>query len=186
MNLQNRTKANTATLLTYILFITYLLGLCWIIVFKMNVPIAHKGHIQSVNFIPFKRPLILNGKVGVSEMIMNVLIFIPLGVYTGALYKRWHFIKQCLFFFLISSACEVSQYVLRIGYADITDIINNTAGGIIGLLMFRGIEKLSGSSIKAQKSINIVAATGTILIIALLLLLKINNLWIFRMHASHT
>jgi len=185
MHAQNRTNFYTATILTVTLFIIYMVGLCWIIIFKMNVPIAHKGHIQSVNFIPFKRPLILNGKVGVSEMIANVLIFIPLGVYMGVLYKRWHFIKQCLFFFLISLACEVSQYVLRVGYADITDIINNTAGGIVGLLIFKGIEKICRDSIKAQKCINIVAATGTVLFIVLLLLLKINNLWIFRMHTLH-
>ncbi|HEX9025071.1 MAG TPA: VanZ family protein, partial [Clostridium sp.] len=86
-------------------------------------------------------------------------------------------------FFLISLICEVLQYILNIGASDITDIINNTLGGLIGLMIFNRIEKALKNSIKAQKFINIIALTGTILIISILFLLKVNKLWIFRMGA---
>jgi glycopeptide antibiotics resistance protein len=73
---------------------------------------------------------------------------------------------------------EGFQFILKIGAFDITDIITNTLGGIIGLIIFGAIEKLFNNSVKAQKFINIIAATGTVLMILFLLLLKTNNLWI--------
>ena len=112
---------------------------------------------------------------------MNVVIFVPLGMYVGILFKRWITLKKLFLFFLISLICEVLQYILNIGASDITDIINNTLGGLIGLMIFNGIEKVFKNSVKSQKFINIIALTGTILMILILFLLKINKLWIFRM-----
>ena len=60
---------------------------------------------------------------------------------------------------------------MGVGASDITDIINNTLGGIIGLMIYKGIEKVFKNSVKAQKFINIIATIGTILMILLLLLL---------------
>ena len=71
---------------------------------------------------------------------------------------------------------EGLQFILRVGAFDITDIINNTLGGIIGLLIFEAIEKLFNNRVKSQKFITIIAAIGTLLMISLLLLLKLNML----------
>ena len=71
---------------------------------------------------------------------------------------------------------EVLQFILRIGAFDTTDIITNTLGGIIGLMIFGAIEKVFNNSVKTQKFINIIAAIGTVLMILLLLLLKMNML----------
>jgi glycopeptide antibiotics resistance protein len=65
---------------------------------------------------------------------------------------------------------------LRVGAFDITDIINNTLGGIIGFLIFKAIEKVFNNIVKAQKFINITAAIGTVLMILLLFLLKMDML----------
>lgn len=130
----------------------------------------------SVNFIPFSKPLILNGKVDFGEMILNAVIFVPSGIYAGVLFKRWAFGKNIFLFFSISLLCEGLQFILRIGAFDITDIITNTLGGIIGLIIFRAIEKAFKNTIRAQYFINIIAVIGTVLMISLLLLLKLNML----------
>lgn len=70
------------------------------------------------------------------------------------------------------------QFILRVGAFDITDTITNTLGGIIGLMIFKAIEKVFKNSVKALKFINVIAAIGTVLMILFLLLLKTNNLWI--------
>lgn len=176
-NMKNNNKTNK---LTNLLFIIYMMALFWIIVFKFNVPLPPLINMRSINLIPFSEPLILNGKIAFSEIIMNVVIFVPLGIYAGILFKRWIIGKKLLLFFLISLICEVFQFILNVGASDITDIINNTLGGIIGLIIYKGIEKVFKNSIKAQEFINIIATIGTILMILLLLLLMINNLWIFR------
>lgn len=171
---------NKTNKLTNVLFIIYLTALFWIIVFKFNVPFSYMGNTRSVNLIPFSESLIINGQLAFSEIIMNIVIFIPLGIYIGTLFKRWIIGKKLFLFFLISLICEGFQFILGVGASDITDIINNTLGGIIGLMIYEGIEKIFKNSVKAQKFINMMATIGTILMILLLLLLIITNLWIFR------
>jgi glycopeptide antibiotics resistance protein len=133
---------------------------------------------RSINLIPFREPLILNGKIDFGEMIMNVVIFVPLGIYAGILFERWNIGKKLFLFFLISLIIEGFQFILAIGVFDVTDIINNTLGGINGLMIYKGIEKVSKNRVKAQKFINILASIGTILMISFLFLLKTNKLWL--------
>jgi glycopeptide antibiotics resistance protein len=127
--------------------------------------------MRSVNLVPFNEPSVLS-----SENILNVVIFIPLGVYTGLLFHRWSFGKRLLFCFAVSLMVEGLQYILRIGAFDVTDIITNTVGGIIGLIVLTAIEKALNNRVKAHRLINVLAATGTVLMILLLALLKMNML----------
>ena len=169
------TKTNK---LTYVLFTIYLIALTWILLFKLGVHFSNMGNSRSINLIPFRELLILNGKIDFAEMIMNVVIFVPLGIYAGIVFKRWITAKKLFLFFLISLIIEGIQLILALGVFDITDIINNTLGGIIGLMIYEGIEKVFKNSGKAQKFINLLAAIGTFLMILFLFLLKTNHLWI--------
>ena len=175
MNLQkyrrnNRKNNNSTNKLTNVLFIIYLIALSWILLFKLGVQFSYMRN-RSVNLIPFS-----DGKNDVSEIILNVVIFVPLGIYAGVLFKRPTFGIKFFYFFLVSSIFEILQFILRVGAFDITDIITNTLGGIIGLMIFKAIEKLFKNEVKAQKFVNIIAAIGTVLMISLLLLLKMNKL----------
>jgi glycopeptide antibiotics resistance protein len=127
---------------------------------------------RDVNLIPF----FSKGKIDLSEIILNIIIFVPAGIYAGVLFKRRSFVKKLFFFFLVSLVFEALQFVLRIGAFDVTDIITNTIGGITGVIIFKAIEKLFNNSSKAQKFINIIAVIATVLMILLLILLKMNML----------
>ena len=159
-----------ANRLTTVLFIIYLLALCWILLLKVGVRFSYMEK-RSVNLIPFNDPSILT-----SENILNVVIFVPLGIYIEILFKRWNFARKLFSFFVVSSIVEGLQYVFGIGAADVTDIITNTFGGVIGLLIFRAIKKAFNSSVRAQKLVNAVAVGGTVLMVLLLVLLKMNML----------
>src|SRR5688500_10600738 len=161
---------NVANGLTTALFIIYLIALYWILLLKLGVRFSYMES-RRVNLIPFRESVILN-----SENILNVLIFVPLGIYAGILFERWILGKKLLFFFLLTLIVEGLQYILRVGAFDVTDIITNTSGALIGLMIFKGIEKAFDNNVKAQRFINKIAATGTILMILLLLLLKMNML----------
>jgi glycopeptide antibiotics resistance protein len=160
----------TANKLTNLLFVIFLVALLWILVFKLGVRFSYMGD-RKVNLIPFNEPLILTG-----ENILNVIIFVPLGIYAGVLFERWIFRNKLLFFFLLSLLVEGLQYTLRVGAFDVTDLFTNTLGGIIGLMIFKGLEKVFKNNSKAQKFINIIGVIGTVLMILLLLLLKLNML----------
>jgi glycopeptide antibiotics resistance protein len=173
---RNNSKVyNVTNRLTTVLFITYSIALCWILLFKLGARFSYMGS-RSINVIPFSEPLVINGKIDVGEIILNVVIFVPLGIYAGILFERWIFGKKLLFLFLISLLVEGLQFILAVGAFDITDIITNTLGGMIGLMTVKVIEKAFNNSVKAQKFINIIAAIGTVLLISFLVLLKMNML----------
>jgi glycopeptide antibiotics resistance protein len=177
MNLQK--NSTLASKLTFSLLIIYLAALFWIIVLKLNISFSYKG-TQNVNLIPFREPLLYNSRIDYNEIFLNILIFMPLGLYVGILFKKLTTAQKIFSFFMVSLFCEVCQFVLKIGAFDITDIINNTLGGIIGFMLFKGTEKIFNDTVKAQKLVNTIATIGTILIVSTLLYLKINKLLMFR------
>ena len=72
-------------------------------------------------------------------IVLNILLYIPLGYLLPFIFeklKAWQVV-------LIAAACstltEVAQYVFRIGYVEVDDILNNTLGCIIGLLIHQCI-----------------------------------------------
>lgn len=166
--------------LTFSLFLIYLVVLFWIIVLKMSVRFTYMGQQRSMNLIPYNQPLMLDGKADLGEIILNALVFLPMGVYVAILFKKWSVIKSILFFSLSSLVLESIQYITALGAFDITDIINNSLGGTFGLYLFKILEKLIGNSQKAQKIVNIVALLATTAFISLFLYLKVNKLLMFR------
>lgn len=166
----NPKVSSAANRLTTVLFLIYLIVVFWILLFKLGVRFSYMEK-RNVNLTPFREPLILS-----SENILNVVIFVPLGLYAGVLFEKWVFTGKLLFFFLVSLTVEGIQYVLRVGAFDVTDIITNTLGGIIGLMIFKVLEKTLDNNVKTQKLINIMAIIGTVFIILFLVLLKMNML----------
>lgn len=88
------------------------------------------------------------------ESILNILFFYPLGYLFGSLNidkinsRRWMIIPiSCALSFII----ELSQYIFKLGYAEVDDVIHNTLGCAIGLLMCILFEKLF-KIIQKQKS----------------------------------
>jgi glycopeptide antibiotics resistance protein len=174
-------NSNRSSRLTTTLFIIYLIAVCWIVVFKFNLSFPDHGNQRRFNPIPYYEPLRPNGQLDYGEIIMNVLFFVPLGIYVGALFGRWHFANKLLLFFLVSLLCETTQLIMHIGAFDITDLINNTLGGVMGLLLFMGMDKLLKNPVRTQHVVNLLGLSGSILLAAFVLLLKIFHLWIFRM-----
>lgn len=166
---------NSSDNLTLVLFIIYLIVLFWILLFKLGVKFAYM-ETRIVNLIPFRDFFLSNYRVNKVETILNIIIFIPFGVYISVLAKKWAWSYKLFFFFLISLMLEVLQYIFRIGAFDITDVITNVFGGVIGLLIFKAIEKLFNNIVKYQKFINIIALMGTVFMISFLVLLKLNML----------
>jgi glycopeptide antibiotics resistance protein len=155
---------------TKLLFVIYLVALCWILLFKLGVRFSYMAE-RRVNLVPFNGRAVLHG-----EAIMNVVIFVPFGIYAGVLFQRWTFGKKLFFFFGISLLFEALQFIFKIGAFDVTDIITNTIGGALGLILFQAIGKLFSNTVKTQYFINITGVTGTVLLILILVLLKLNLL----------
>ena len=171
-----RNMEDKVTKLTKLLFAIYLIALVWIILLKLSISFEGLGYMRKINLIPFNESLVLNNKIDFSEIILNAIIFIPLGIYLGILCTTWSVGRKISLFFLVSLLCEVFQYILGVGASDITDIINNAVGAIVGLLIYLGIVKIFEDQLKAQKFINVLAGIGTILMMGMLAVIVVSNM----------
>ena len=159
--------------LTRTLFAAYFLILVWILLFKMSFSLDELYKNRSINIIPFIGSVIVNGRIYINEIINNIVVFIPVGVYICMLKEDWSILKQISVGFFISLGIEVLQFVLAIGATDITDLIGNTLGGIIGIGVFYLFSKMFKN--KTNDIINILALIATILLIALISILVLAN-----------
>ena len=117
-----------------ILFVIYTAFLIWLVVFKLNFSISSIHSVRDINFIPFHYEDVEPGDVPILEALMNVVVFIPFGFLLSKTFDKLKFGTKALVVVLLSLSFEATQYILSIGASDITDIITNTIGGVIGLL----------------------------------------------------
>ena len=169
-------KNNRQRKLTIGLFIVYFLVLTWIILFKMNFSFEDLVSSRSVNLIPFGDSMIVNGRIDIKEIIYNMIVFIPFGIYVCMINDKWSVLKKILSIAGVSLSYEVLQFIFAIGAFDITDLIGNTFGGFIGILIYYFIGKLFKSNQKINKVLNIIALILTVLIVLFLTLLIVVNL----------
>ncbi len=70
------------------------------------------------------------------QNIMNVIVFLPLGLLLGCAVteNKWWKVMTSVFF--ISLSIEVLQFVFKRGYTELDDLIHNTLGCMIGFGLF--------------------------------------------------
>ena len=112
------------------LFATYLVLLVWTVLWKLDVPWV--GGDTMVKLVPFVRTAEAGPSAPV-EVVVNLALFVPFGVYLGLVAPARPWWKAGLVMAGASLALEVAQYVLAVGRSDTTDVIANTAGGLLGL-----------------------------------------------------
>ncbi|MEQ1761921.1 MAG: VanZ family protein [Pyrinomonadaceae bacterium] len=119
------------------LFAAYLLILLWVVLFKLSYDpfgVIRDFQTRSLNLIPF-------AYARNSEMVANLVAFIPFGVMLGVNFKELTFRYKIAVIFAFSLAVEIIQFALAIGVTDITDLIMNTLGGFIGLAAYGLVSK---------------------------------------------
>ena len=127
--------------ISHVIFVVYLILLCWLILFKLAVTVDMIPHLRGVNLIPFYYDK--GSPVHLREIIFNIIVFIPAGFYLAAmLYKRNIFLG-ILGIIGLSLLFEIIQYVYSIGASDITDLITNTLGGLCGMILFGALGKVT-------------------------------------------
>ena len=70
---------------------------------------------------------------------------------------------------------ETTQYVLAIGRSDITDVLTNTVGGLLGLIVYLMVARLIGNRIKANRLFSILAGIVSVVVIVLLSFILFTN-----------
>lgn len=170
------TKSKKRNTLTLMLFAIYLLALTWLILFKLQFSIAVMDEGRIINVIPLQGSFDDNGVIRYSEIRVNILAFIPLGIYICMHKAPWSFVKRILTIIGLTLAFEIIQFIFAIGRADITDVLSNTLGGIIGIGIYTLLSKVLKG--RTNKVINVLAAVFTILALLLVALLLVSHRWV--------
>ncbi|MFP3466778.1 VanZ family protein [Leifsonia sp. SIMBA_070] len=134
----------TSRLLPSVLFAAYLLVLVWGVLWKFGVPDVSGEGVRAVKLVPF----VASEGFGVSnpsEMLANVVLFVPFGVYLAILAPRWRWWRVAAVVASASVALEVTQYVLAVGSSDVTDVILNTTGAVCGMVVLALMRRRMGA-----------------------------------------
>lgn len=154
------------------LLVVYTCILVWTILFKLGFSLSYLHTRRMINLIPL-RGMSIKQAFHESEILLNVVIFIPFAFYLRMLKVNWIVTIVCCFVF--SLFMEVTQYVLAIGVTDVTDLITNTTGGVIGVILYGIITFPFQNKEMIHRILTIVAMIVTFLFLTLFTILTIYN-----------
>ncbi|QIK69871.1 hypothetical protein G7062_06005 [Erysipelothrix sp. HDW6C] len=105
---------------------------------KVNFPIDNP-YLQPINLVPFSNITALKD---LKEPLLNILMMAPFGIFLPAISNRFNFKRTTIASFIFSATIECLQLLLSLStgaiirYFDVTDIITNTLGGMVGYSLF--------------------------------------------------
>ena len=119
-------------------------------------------HIDAVNVLPFHsiRENLEYGRKPISwDMLDNMVMFVPIGIIYCYYQKKFMVVKAIVLSFSTTLLIECAQFVLKTGVVDIDDLIINTFGGLIGILLYVLLRELSKrmKNTETHEVINIIA-----------------------------
>lgn len=118
-------------LLAYFLFFSEALG--------RNVSESYRYNLEP--FKEIRRFYTYRDTLGMSAFLLNIVgnvaAFVPFGILRPLIGQRRHNFYRTMFQgFLFSLCIEISQLVSHVGSFDVDDIILNTAGILVGYILF--------------------------------------------------
>lgn len=109
------------------------------LIFCSTVFCRATNEIRKYDFHPFwSYRAIQDGMVDLlPENVMNVVVFMPVGLLLGAAFRNMTWWKALLIGMGISISIETLQFVFYKGFCEIDDVTHNTLGSLIGYLLYR-------------------------------------------------
>lgn len=116
-----------------ILFEYLVLLICSTIVFRPG----NEFHKYSLELF-WSYSAIQNSETSLMKInIMNVLVFVPIGILLSTIFKKCKLWIIILIGFCISISIELTQLLFNKGFAELDDVFHNTIGCIIGYGIYR-------------------------------------------------
>ena len=115
-----------------------------ILIYCATVVFREYSENVGYNFTPFwSYEAIGNGRSGLlAEIIMNVVVFFPVGLLLSCVTRRLKWWMVLLIGFGISVSIESLQYFFHKGFSEVDDVINNTLGCAIGIMIVALIKRI--------------------------------------------
>ena len=133
---QNENITKNQKTFCFILFVTYILIILRLTVFRFGV-----YHERQLNLSLFTDLINVFRNFGITRFMWlflgNIVWFIPFGFLLPMLLKKSSFFKIVVCGFMFSLAIETMQFFTYKGVAELDDLILNTFGAAIGYLLFK-------------------------------------------------
>lgn len=149
-------RANENIKTEIVLLVVYLIGVLVITLFSREFDIYKQPllnpfakyhliakrlcyHGKNDGIIGIWRVLNVNESI-ISELILNILLFVPLGILVPSIvrfFRRWW--RVLLIGLSFSAAIEITQLFTHYGCFEMVDLINNALGALIGYGLYRKI-----------------------------------------------
>ncbi|GAA1997281.1 glycopeptide resistance protein VanZ1 [Microbacterium ulmi] len=126
-------------------FAIYLALLAWVVLWKLEVPWIGDaaGLARPLKLVPF----VPSGDADANapaEMVINLVLFVPFGLFVGTLAPAWSWWRAGMAALGASLVLETVQHLISTGSFDTTDLIVNTAGALIGWVVFVAVRRAAG------------------------------------------
>ena len=181
----NNKEIKRLNILSIILFCIYILLLIWIVLFKCNIYLSiTNGYFEFktltlkerfdyylIPFIDYFNNDSTQTFIKFKDGILNVFVFIPLGLYLSFFIKNNKFIKVIFYTFLISLLFEIIQLFSLLGSFQTEDLILNLFSGLLGYIIYKIIYKE-----KNIKVLNILSLICIIILTPILIYGVINTI----------
>ena len=181
----NNKEIKRLNILSIILFCIYILLLIWIVLLKCNIYLSiTNGYFEFktltlkerfdyylIPFIDYINNDSTQTFIKFKDGILNVIVFIPLGLYLSFFIKNNKFIKVIFYTFLISLLFEIIQLFSLLGSFQTEDLILNTFSGLLGYIIYKIIYKE-----KNIKVLNILSLICIIILTPILIYGVINTI----------
>ena len=141
----------------------------------MQFNINNLDTVRSINLIPFYYDKEIGTVFHLKEVFENLLIFVPMGIYLQMLLPKCRFHGKQIIIAGTSLLLEVAQYVLAIVRSDITDLITNFMGGLLGLALYGMMARLLKNRETADKLFFILAVIVSVVVVGFLALILFLN-----------
>ena len=111
-------------------YIAGLLSVEYVALILSSTVVFRQGSSERIfHFIPYWG----NDASGIyDEAFMNILVFMPLGLFLGGSFRKLSFVKTMTTGFLVTVTVETLQFVFKRGVSETDDVIHNSLGCLIG------------------------------------------------------
>lgn len=135
-------------LLCWVLFALYIAAMVYFLFFAERFGRPWTDRNYHYNLIPFReirRFWVYREQIGRTAAILNlagnILIFMPFGFLVPAMCRRLRgFFRVVLLGFELSLVVECVQLLTKTGSFDVDDLLLNTVGSAIGVLIYLGVQ----------------------------------------------
>ena len=150
-------------LLSKIIFGLYICLLVWVVVFKCNLinsvtqtyeyfksfTLAERFNFYLVPFKDyFEGPFLIQIRTIIEDDILNLLLFVPFGMYLTLFIKKGSLYKVIILTFVLSLFFESFQLFSLIGSFATKDLITNVLGSLLGYLICKLVYKEKNGTLK--------------------------------------